>query len=856
MLNRAASIAGIVALIPLIAVQAQQAARSEQIVDKRAPLARYPWLDNRDYEWFATRIPYFESPDTAIDATYYYRWELTTKHLTYGDPRGGYTFTEFIDRPFWSGAYGAISCPLGHQFHELRWLDDRRIVDDFARYWFETPGAQPRSYSNWYAESMWATYLVNGDRGFIARVLPYMKQQHAGWVAEHYDHAHGLFRWDGLHDGMERNINSRQTDDIDAGAEGYRPTLNSYMYADALAISRASAVVGDTLNARYFAERAGAIKRRVQEELWDPERQFFFHQSARDEKNGIRAKTLTYRSGTHAGDLHGRELLGYVPWQFELPDSAFSVAWRFLMDTARFYAPFGPTTTERHDPLFSISSRCCWWSGNSWPYATSQTLAAMANLLQVYTQSFVTKRDYFDVLTVYTRTQRLGGRPFVAEGANPDNGSWDGFNTFDHSEDYFHSSYVDLVITGLVGLRPRADDTLEVNPLAPNTWAWFALDDVAYHGHRVSVLWDRDGSRYGRGQGLMVIVNGRVAGRRSDLAPLKVRIPSPRLPTLRRQPINVAVNNGSGAYPWVVASYSAPSSPAVALIDGNYRYTTTPPNRWTDSGSAQPRSRLVLDFGVSRLVDALTLYFLDDGPSSTIRAPASYQVEIWSGSGWMPAPAASREPRTPEGHRANHVRFDTPVRTSRFRLTLTRERGAYVGLSEIEAWSMEPLPARERVPPSRNLAFNPTGAPFPKVSASFTGQRDQLAEAVDARVAFTRYSRNRWTSLGSPNASDWLEVDFGRPQTVETIELYLWGDSTNVKAPTRYIVQHWDGLRWIDATVVSRLPEQPATWAVNVVRVRPVATQKIRVVFEHAAGAATGVTELMVWPPDPFAVER
>ncbi|HEX7018423.1 MAG TPA: hypothetical protein VF159_00325, partial [Gemmatimonadaceae bacterium] len=120
-----------------------------QIIDKRAALARYDWLDNRDYDWFAERIPFFESPDTAIDATYYYRWELTTKHLTYGDPASGYTFSEFIDRPFWSGAYGAISCPLGHQFHEIRWLNDPRIVNDFARYWFDTPGAQPRSYSNW-----------------------------------------------------------------------------------------------------------------------------------------------------------------------------------------------------------------------------------------------------------------------------------------------------------------------------------------------------------------------------------------------------------------------------------------------------------------------------------------------------------------------------------------------------------------------------------------------------------------------------------------------------------------------------------------------------------------------------------
>ena len=212
-----------------------------QVLDKRAQLSRYDWLDNRDNSWFAERIPFFESPEPDIDATYYYRWELVTKHLTYGDPTTGYTFTEFIDRPFWSGAYGAISCPLGHQLAELRWLKDRRIVEDFARYWFEAPGAQPRSYSNWYGDAVWGVFTVLGDTSFLRRVLPYMKRQYDGWVAERYDAAHGLSHWDGLHDGMERNINSRQTDDIDEGADGYRPTLNSYLFADARATARASA---------------------------------------------------------------------------------------------------------------------------------------------------------------------------------------------------------------------------------------------------------------------------------------------------------------------------------------------------------------------------------------------------------------------------------------------------------------------------------------------------------------------------------------------------------------------------------------------------------------------------------------
>ena len=35
-------------------------------------------------------------------------------------------------------------------------------------------------------------------------------------------------------------------------------------------------------------------------------------------------------------------------------------------------------------------------------------------------------------------------------------------------KDYNHSTYNDLIITGLVGLRPRADDVVEVNPLLPD----------------------------------------------------------------------------------------------------------------------------------------------------------------------------------------------------------------------------------------------------------------------------------------------------------------------------------------------------------------------------------------------------
>ena len=88
---------------------------------------------------------------------------------------------------------------------------------------------------------------------------------------------------------------------------------------------------------------------------------------------------------------------------------------------------------------------------------------------------------------------------------NPDSGSWKGYDSPGHSDHYFHSSYNDLIITGLIGLRLGDDDTVIVNPMTPDDWSYFALDDVMLRGHRVSIVWDRDGSRYKLGKGLRVI---------------------------------------------------------------------------------------------------------------------------------------------------------------------------------------------------------------------------------------------------------------------------------------------------------------------------------------------------------------
>ena len=94
------------------------------------------------------------------------------------------------------------------------------------------------------------------------------------------------------------------------------------------------------------------------------------------------------------------------------------------------------------------------------------------------------------------------------------------------SECYNHSTFADLLITGLIGLRPRADDTIIVQPLLPaDTWSWFKLERVRYHGRELSITWDRDGSRYGLGAGLHVRADGRPVVSAERLEPVSGKMP-------------------------------------------------------------------------------------------------------------------------------------------------------------------------------------------------------------------------------------------------------------------------------------------------------------------------------------------
>lgn len=465
------------------------------------------------WEWMAANVPMFDCPDKQLEQTYYFRWWTFRKHIRRAP--AGRVITEFLAPVNHAGPHNTISCAFGHHIAEGRWLHDQRPLDEYTRFWFRSgPDGKPaphfHKYSSWAAAALYDRYLVTLDRDFIVDLLDDLIADYAVWETEK-SRLDGMFWQFDVRDGMEESISGSRT------AKNVRPTINSYMAANARAISRIATLAGRDDVAELFRKKAESLRDKLKSQLFDDDTEFF---------------KVQFEDGTLSG---AREEIGFVPWMFSLAEPAQAAAWKQIKDPGGFLAPCGLTTAERRHPDFRThGTGTCEWDGAVWPFATSQTLTGLANLLRGPDQPYVTRRDYFDQLVTYSRSHQQNGKPYIGEYHDEITGEWliKGPKA-ERSRYYNHSTFCDLVIGGLVGLVPRKDDTIEVDPLVPTdgptgkpAWDWFCLDGVPYHGHEVTIVWDRDGTHYGRGAGLAIWVDGAGVARSPHLARLTAKLPS------------------------------------------------------------------------------------------------------------------------------------------------------------------------------------------------------------------------------------------------------------------------------------------------------------------------------------------
>ncbi len=474
------------------------------------------------WTWMKREIPWFDSSNKHFEEMYYFRWYAWKKHLV--KTPNGYVITEWLPKPeFKDGSFGALPDAAPFHINEARWLREAKIAEDDARYWF-SPGVDAHKYSDAMVTAVRDLTLANGDSGLGTALMPAMIANYKQWETEQQD-ANGLFWSIDTRDAMEKSISG----------DGYRPTLNSYMYSDARAIAEMSA---DLAVKKEFENKANTLHELIEAKLWNPKDQFYEVMSPAAD-SGIRKQKKFIDSGTTMQLSGVRELIGYIPWIYGIPTASHAVAWKQLFDPEGFDGKYGATTAERRSPRFRFeSSDQCTWNGPSWPFATTETLLALAAYENEPGPSLMSASDYYKLFERYVLSQHQTLKnghviDWIDEDLDADTDEWIAKDMLiaknkqvGRGNYYNHSGFADPLITGLVGLRPRADGRLVVHPLVPaGSWSYFALDGLPYHGHLLTVLWDATGKRYGRGSGMTLLVDGKKVASRRDLGPLEGQLP-------------------------------------------------------------------------------------------------------------------------------------------------------------------------------------------------------------------------------------------------------------------------------------------------------------------------------------------
>jgi len=480
------------------------------------------------FEFLNENIPLIDLPDKELEETYYFRWWTFRKHIKSTDD--GFVITEFLPEVGWSMKHNTINCPAGHHIYEGRWLKDPKYISEYIDFWLNKSGEGIRQYSFWVADAFLAFNNIHRNDSLISAQLKPLINNYSEWEKIRKGKENILFSQFDDRDGMEFTASGRKLNDGTEifGIESIRPTINSYMYADAKAISKFSYMSNDIENGEKYELKANEIKNELQRSLWNEELNFFT------------VLPKNYDETTKPLDV--RELIGYVPWYFNLPDDEekFEAAWDKIMDTTGFYAPVGLTVTEQSDPYFKITyeGHECQWNGPSWPFATTQTLKGLANFLNNYSNNkSVKKEDYYHLLLQYSRQHKLeieNGKivNWIDENINPFTGDWisrtrlknwdgegwsEGKGGVERGKDYNHSGFTDLILSDLLGIKPKIDNTIEINPLIPDDWEWFAVDNLYFQGKKFSLIWDKTGKKYNRGNGLSLFRDNILVAKSSKI---------------------------------------------------------------------------------------------------------------------------------------------------------------------------------------------------------------------------------------------------------------------------------------------------------------------------------------------------
>lgn len=478
--------------------------------------------------WFDKNIAAFRCSDPLVTKMYYHRWYNLRKNSMY--PRiGALKYRAFAEGRWTSDWYAnIISYGAAHQIREACWLRDPSYCWGPIQTWTDNPrpdgifparvgfkGSLGGQYTDWITSSVWEAYKIHPSKGLLGSIADTLDRNTEGW-REVYGWGNSPLLVVDSHwwTGMEWQPSFFAFADYQTGGGSgedrrymtplRRVDLTAYNFGNAQAVANIYRELGRREDAERLQKLADETRNAVQAKMWDSMSHWFLSLRASDD-----TKTPT------------KEIIGLYPFYFNLPRTGkgYEKAWDIALDPGQFWTTWPLASVCKDCPAFAQNGwpvgpggSICMWNGPSWPHANSIILTAMANTLRSYPgveTTRLTRQKLFDLFNSFTRVQYRDQNPrypWTGEFYNGDTGAWK-----TTQRDYNHSTWIDPLIRDLIGLIPRNDDILEIDPLIPaNAWSYWILDGQAYRKHDVTIAYDAQGGHVAPGfKGFAVYIDGK-----------------------------------------------------------------------------------------------------------------------------------------------------------------------------------------------------------------------------------------------------------------------------------------------------------------------------------------------------------
>ncbi|WP_205791338.1 discoidin domain-containing protein [Microbacterium sulfonylureivorans] len=378
-----------------------------------------------------------------------------------------------------------------------------------------------------------------------------------------------------------------------------------------------------------------------------------------------------------------------------------------------------------------------------------------------------------------------------------------------------------IYVEDMGGIQPRSDDKIELWPIDLG-YDHFMVNNLRYHGHDLTIVWDDDGSHYGLGEGYSLFIDGErkasadALGRfvydpaaneivESDdgLAVEIVADEGADLPSAVDTPIeddrvvdylktagidlgeeasNLAADAtltssytqvGTRPTPWRNFHTPGMSTGSMNYTPGAIAETerpvslaavaddlTTNEPYWGNYGTTTANGYVDLDFGEPRRFDNVKIWFVSDRQAGGYSQPQRYSIQVQNGGGeWVTIPETFKSPKIAVP-KFNEALFE-PVTASKVRIAFTNTPTKFTAISEIQVFD-----SGRDVPPVVNDA--------PVVTAAADRSRDGnlsttlVGTATDDGIPESGELTVGWSTVSTPAGAGVIFADASALTTTVT----------------------------------------------------------------------------------------